>query len=89
MVYFPCDSLKANASLNPIKSFCKKGKIVFKFSSSELLLLFSKVSSGIGFVVKLVRIINPIVSPKFLIIKYFLLSGANVYFILLMGKIVN
>ena len=79
-MYFPLDSLKASASLNPTKSFCKKGKIVFKFFSSELSLTGSVIFGSVDFEVKLVRIINPIVSPKFLIINYFLFSGANIYY---------
>ena len=63
----PWDSLKANASLKPIKSFCKKGIVVVVSSSSFTVSTFSFVGSVSVLFVKLVSSKKLSVIPKFLV----------------------
>ena len=63
-----------------MKSFCKKGIAIFVLPFTELRLV---TTFSFVLIVKLVRIMNPKISPKFLIVFYFLFSAANIWYIIL------
>ena len=64
---FPWDSLKAKASLKPIKSFCKNGIGVVVSSLLESLFVTNVASGSLLLLVKLVNNKKPSVIPKFLV----------------------